>query len=143
MYRKIMVGFDGSAIATRALGAALLLAKESGGEVLVTFVQEEGPRYSDDPSEVTEEREAIKRHSLDLKREAEMRIAGAGLNATVRIVTGNAPRLLCDVAKQEGVDLLVIGHSGRSGLWGGLLGGTADKVVDHAPCSVLVVRGES
>jgi nucleotide-binding universal stress UspA family protein len=35
---------------------------------------------------------------------------------------------------------LIIGHRGHSGIWGRLLGTTADKVVDHAPCSVLVVR---
>lgn len=43
-------------------------------------------------------------------------------------------------ALEVGADLLIIGHSGHSGIWGRLLGTTADKVVDHAPCSVLVVR---
>ena len=43
-------------------------------------------------------------------------------------------------ALEVGADLLIIGHSGHSGIWGRLLGTMADKVVDHAPCSVLVVR---
>jgi nucleotide-binding universal stress UspA family protein len=140
MYHKVMAGFDGSEPSRRALAKALQLAKQFSAEILVTFVQERLPSYSDDVSEVTEEREALQRHSLELKAEAEKLAKEAGVSAQLRIVTGNAPRLLCDVAKQEKVDLLVIGHSGRSGLWGGLLGGTADKVVDHAPCSVLVVR---
>ena len=63
----------------------------------------------------------------------------AGVSLSVRIVAGNAPKLLCDVAKEARADLLVIGESGRSGIWAGKLGTTADKVVDHAPCSVLVV----
>ncbi len=140
MYRSVMVGFDGSDASRKGLARGIALAGEAGGEVLVVYVQESGPRYSDDPSEVAEEREAIQQHSLVLKGEAERQGSESGVRTRVRVVTGNAPRLLCDVAKQEKSDLLVIGHSGRSGLWGGLLGGTADKVVDHAPCSVLVVR---
>lgn len=140
MYRRLMVGFDGSEASRRALAEALNLAREAGAEVTVLYVQERVPRYSDDPSEVTEEHEAIEHHATQLKGEAERIAAGAGVSARVRIATGNAPRLLCDVARQEGADLLIIGHKGRSGLWGAVLGGTADKVVDHAPCSVLVVR---
>lgn len=141
MYQRVMAGFDGSEASRRALARALALAKEWSAAVWVLIVQERLPKYSDDPSEVTEEREAIHHHSLQLKHDAEQLASGAGIQLQVRIVTGNAPRLLCDVAKQEGIELIVIGHKGRSGLWGGLLGGTADKVVDHAPCSVLVVRG--
>lgn len=141
MYRRVMAGFDGSEASHRALASALRLAKEFAAQVVVLYVQERVPRYSDDPSEVTEEHEAIEHHALELKKEAEALAGAAGVQARVRIVAGNAPRWLCDIARQEGADLLVIGHKGRSGLWGAVLGGTADRVVDHAPCSVLVVRG--
>lgn len=140
MYQRLMAGFDGSDASRRALDRALALAKEWSAALWVLIVQEHLPKYSDDPSEVTEEREAIHHHSLELKQEAEQLAAGAGVQLQARIVTGNAPRLLCDVAKQEGIEPILIGHKVRSGLWGGLLGGTVDKVVDHAPCSVLVVR---
>jgi len=53
---------------------------------------------------------------------------------------GHAGQVLPHYALEVGADLLIIGHSGHSGIWGRLLGTTADKVVDHAPCSVLVVR---
>ena len=48
--------------------------------------------------------------------------------------------MLPNYAEEVNADLLVIGHSGRSGIWGRVLGTTADKIVDHAHCSVLVVR---
>jgi hypothetical protein len=39
-----------------------------------------------------------------------------------------------------GADLVVIGHSGLSGVWGLFLGTTAEKVSRHAACSVRIVR---
>jgi nucleotide-binding universal stress UspA family protein len=37
-------------------------------------------------------------------------------------------------------DLIVIGHSDHSELWRRLLGDTADRIADHASCSVLIVK---
>jgi nucleotide-binding universal stress UspA family protein len=140
MYHRIVVGFDGSDSSRRALFEALRLAQLGGSEVLVTLVEEHLPKYPSAMSETTEEREAIDTYFLQLRQEAEGLGQKQGVTLAVKIVAGSAPKLLCDVAKEARADLLVIGASGRSGLWAGVLGTTADKVTDHAPCSVLVVR---
>jgi nucleotide-binding universal stress UspA family protein len=140
MYHRIVVGFDGSDSSRRGLLEALRLTKLCASEVLVTLVEEHLPKYPSAMSETTEEREAIDVYFVQLKQEAEALGRDQGVAVAVRIVAGSAPKLLCDVAKEARADLLVIGASGRSGLWAGVLGTTADKVVDHAPCSVLVVR---
>ena len=57
-----------------------------------------------------------------------------------QIKIGHPARSLVDYASETGVDLLVLGHSGYSGIWGSFLGTTADKVIRHATCSVLVIR---
>ena len=46
-------------------------------------------------------------------------------------------------AKQEDIDLIVMGTHGRSGLAHLLIGSVAENVVRHAPCPVLTVRPES
>ena len=46
---------------------------------------------------------------------------------------------MCDVAKEEACDLIVIGSHGYAGI-DRLLGTTAAKIVNHAATSVLVVR---
>ena len=140
MYHRIAVGFDGSDFSRQALRTAAGLAGCWSANLVVILVQEHVPKYPEVPSEVTEEREAVDRYFAQLKGEAEVVGREAGVPVAVHTAAGNAPKLLCDVAKQEKADLLVIGASGRSGLWGGMLGTTADKVVDHSPCSVLVVR---
>jgi nucleotide-binding universal stress UspA family protein len=43
-------------------------------------------------------------------------------------------------AKEKGIDLIVVGTKGRSGMSKALLGSVASKVVTYSPCSVLVVR---
>jgi len=44
------------------------------------------------------------------------------------------------VAQEGKFDLILVGHSGLSGVWAKFLGTTAEKVSRHAPCSVLIVR---
>jgi nucleotide-binding universal stress UspA family protein len=140
MYHHIVVGFDGSDSSRRALQDGVGLARVCGADVLVTLVEEHLPKYPSAMSETTEEREAINTYFAQLQTEAEALGRAQGVKLGVRVVAGNAPKLLCEVAREVAADVLVIGASGRGGLWAGMLGSSADKVVDHAPCSVLVVR---
>ena len=50
-------------------------------------------------------------------------------------------RALVEIAEDEDVDLVILGSHGRSGLSRAFLGSVAERVVRHAPCPVLVVRG--
>ena len=48
--------------------------------------------------------------------------------------------ILVTAADEKNCDLSVVGHSDPCGLWGRLRGDTADRVSDHAHCSVLIVK---
>jgi universal stress protein F len=56
-----------------------------------------------------------------------------------QVVVGSPWQAICETARQLRCDLVVIGSHGYSGV-DRILGTTAAKVVNHAPCSVLVVR---
>jgi universal stress protein A len=47
---------------------------------------------------------------------------------------------ICDYAKQAGIDLIVIATHGLTGIHHVLIGSTAERVVQHAPCPVLTVK---
>ena len=47
---------------------------------------------------------------------------------------------IIEAARRSQCDLIVIGNHGRTGLKGLFIGGTAERVVRHAPCPVLVIR---
>jgi len=53
---------------------------------------------------------------------------------------GHPAKAIVKFADEGGYDLIVIGHSDHSELWGRLLGDTADRISDHAQCSVLIVK---
>lgn len=90
--------------------------------------------------EINGEQRAAERFFHKAQREATARVNEAGLVAHGEIRPGHPAQVLPHYALEVGADLMVIGHSGHSAISGRLLGTTADKIVDHAPCSVLVVR---
>jgi nucleotide-binding universal stress UspA family protein len=55
-------------------------------------------------------------------------------------IVGDPAWDICRVAEREATDLIVMGSHGHMGLAYVLLGSVAERVVQHAPCPVLVVR---
>lgn len=53
---------------------------------------------------------------------------------------GEAGHQLCEVAKDWGADLIVVGRRGLTGLTEALIGSVSNYVVHHAPCSVLIIQ---
>ena len=64
----------------------------------------------------------------------------AGLSVEELVVHGEAAAEIVRVAKERNVDLIVISSHGRTGLGRILFGSTAEAVVRHASCPVLVVK---
>jgi nucleotide-binding universal stress UspA family protein len=54
---------------------------------------------------------------------------------------GDAGRVICDVAKDRSVDLIVVGRRGHRGLNELFMGSVSNYVLHHAPCSVLTIQG--
>lgn len=64
----------------------------------------------------------------------------AGLNLEEIIVHGDPAAEIVRVAQEQEVDLIVISSHGRTGLGRMIFGSTAEAVVRHANCPVLVVK---
>lgn len=79
------------------------------------------------------------------KRLEEMaaRAAAAEVPATIEVAVGRPARIVIQVAKDRGIDLIVMGTHGRSGFAHLVLGSVAERVVRTAPCAVLTVRDTS
>jgi nucleotide-binding universal stress UspA family protein len=77
------------------------------------------------------------------RRLAECHKAAESLNVPVlRTVRIGAPASgIVEYARAADVDLIVMGTHGRSGFGRMLLGSVAERVVRHAPCAVVTVRG--
>jgi nucleotide-binding universal stress UspA family protein len=67
-------------------------------------------------------------------------VTAVTVQVTTQVAVGHPAQELMRAAKAIQADLIVLGHSGHSAAWSGLLGGVTDRVSHHAPCSVLIVR---
>ena len=140
MFKKIVVGYDGSKSAKSALQRAVVMAKELNAELTALWVREPLPRHSDLPGEFEEEKEAADEYFKDRQQEIETAAKQHGVTIRCEIRRGHPAKSMLTFADEAGCDLIVIGHSDHSELWGRLLGDTADRIADHAHCSVLIVK---
>ncbi len=140
MFKKILVGYDGSKSGQAALQQAAALAQQAGAELTALWVREPLPRYTDLPGEPEEASEAADEYFAQRQKEVAAVATQHGLNIQCHFGRGHPAKSIVKFADEGGYDLIVVGHSDHSELWGRLLGDTADRIGDHARCSVLIVK---
>ena len=89
------------------------------------------------PADVTQQQEE---QAKRLTSHAADRIGKSGLSVETVVRRGDPRTVIVDEANEWGANLIVMGSHGRTGLSRLLLGSVAQAVVEHAPCSVEVVR---
>ena len=142
MFKKILCAVDFSRGSQQALHTATLLAKQLDAELVVMHAWHVPPLGLGDfpfPPAASRQIADDARRALDAAvTEAE----AAGVKRVTSEVLHGAPGPTI-VAAAEGdnaIDVLVVGTHGHGRLARVFLGSTADYVVHHAPCPVLVVR---
>ncbi|MBI4203069.1 MAG: universal stress protein [Chloroflexi bacterium] len=140
-FRYILIAFDGSDSSRKALRAGLAMALAFGARVALVSVEEFIPHYPGTVSEVQAESERQHEYYTRIHREArdEAKLLGTEFERA-DILLGHVAQTIINHASEIQCDLIVMGHSGRSGVWGRFLGTTADKVSRYAHCAVLIVR---
>lgn len=141
MFQRLLVGYDGSRGAKAALERAAVMAREYQARLTVLWVREPLPRHSDLPGEYESEEEAAEEYFKQRRQEAEEAGKQHGLQIRCDTRPGHPAKTIVSYAAEGDYDLIIVGHSDHSELWGRLLGDTADRISDHAHCSVLIVKG--
>lgn len=139
MFKKILLAYDGSDGAKLALERVAEFAKVTKTELHMLAVGRI-PEYAETMSEVEEAREQAKNFYSKIMEDAVESLRQRGLEAKVHIDFGKPGDVILRIAEDLIVDLIVLGTKPHSALRRRFLGATVDKVVDHALCSVLVVR---
>jgi len=140
MFNKILVGYDGSKGGKAALQRAVVAAKNYHAPLTALWVRQPLPRHAALPGEAEGEAEAAADYFEERKKEVALVAKEHGIEIACESRSGHAAKAVVNFAKEGGYDLIVIGHSDHSELWGRMLGDTADRISDHAHCSVLIVK---
>jgi nucleotide-binding universal stress UspA family protein len=122
---KILVGVDGSEQSKKALAEAVTIAKCFSGSIKAVTVFQQG-RENKAEQILSEAKQLLEKEKVEY--------------ATISILGSNPARALQSIAKEENLDLIVVGNRGLGGTASLLLGSVSRQVVTDAVCNVLVVK---
>ena len=145
MFKRIVVGTDGSDTATEAVRQAIELAKMSGAKLGLVAAFEPVPqgRLREEGGEVPGDVQ----YAVGPREDVNVTLDGAvgkakqaGVEAEPHPREGDPADAILDVAEEINADLIVVGNKGMTGTKRFLLGSVPNKVSHHAPCGVYIVR---
>lgn len=143
LFQNIVVATDGSPSSRAAAKTAAELAAQLGARITLIYVFEpvkyalpEGyiPYTAEQLGDMTDHFEQM------LRTSKEETLAEGAPNVETRLLQGIPADEICEFAKKQGADLIVVGTHGRGLIERVLLGSVAEKVVRNASVPVLTVR---
>ena len=144
MFQKVVVAYNESPEAERALITAIRLTKSMNGELQAITVMADLPAYTAfasvaDPSlphELKQDRETFYQH---LQEKARALALSHGVELRTHLVEGHGVEVVVDFLRKQKADLLVIGLHQRD-FYIARLWSTVYELAQEAPCSVLGVH---
>ena len=141
LYRKILIPTDNSQVSIEAARHGLEIAKLMNSKVYVIYVVDIMP-FVGLPTEGFWEtiREVLEEEGKEAFKKIEEISKEVGVDITTEILEGSPAEEIVKYAEKKGIDLIVMGTSGKSGIDRILLGSVAEKVSRRAQCPVLLVK---
>ena len=130
---RILLPTDFSAHSYEGLRVAGTLAHQSGAELLIMHVINPAGKNGEWPTT-----DAARHHLEQLLQATQP--ACTDLRVTHALLDGDTAEEIGRYAKQQHVDLIVMGSHGRSGISRVLMGSVTSQIHRNAPCPVLTVR---
>lgn len=143
MYKRILVPLDGSALAEEALVHARAVARQFECKVILMRVVV-SPYAIAAPDLILagydEGQENFTKVAQEYLQGVATDLQAAGLRVSTRTCEGPVAEAIIEHARDEEADMIVMSTHGRGGLSRWVYGSVADRVLQAAPCPVLLVR---
>jgi nucleotide-binding universal stress UspA family protein len=124
-YRNILVATDGSTHGNAAVSEAIAIAKRCGSHIIaLSSMHDESDR---------EEAQTCAAKAVEMAR-------NEGVDAEALVPMGKSSKTIVETAGGRGVDLIVMGAYGKTGVKKILMGSSTEKVIGSAGCAVLVAK---
>lgn len=142
---SILVPVDFSDTARAATDYAIRIARESGAEIhlLHSFPVSPGIATPYGPALPDAVFQSIRDGAERRLAEVRERIEGEGVRVKAHLTAEPPSFAISEAAEELGVDCIVMGTRGLSGLKHAVLGSVAERTVRTAPCPVFTVPAEA
>jgi nucleotide-binding universal stress UspA family protein len=137
--KRILVAYDGSEASHKALLEAVGIAHQYGAQVTVASAVPNLCFYgmSVDCSSV----ETLYRSEAEgILAGAKLALQDKGVYAESVVLDGSPADAIVDYAKERGIEMIVVGSTGKHATRRTLLGSVSSKIAANAPCMVLIVK---
>jgi nucleotide-binding universal stress UspA family protein len=142
MFQRILIAWDGSEVALRALDLAIDITRRSEA-VLVAVSVAHSPAHAETSADRAESADAARRYLRETFEEVRDRAERAGVEVEHRILDGDSPSgVILDYAHQHAFDLIVSGHHHTRRAGRLLLSGLAQNLLADTTVPMLVVPDE-
>lgn len=140
MYKRVLFATDFDEVGVLAAHKAKKIADENGADLILVHVVEPIPAYAYPGFAGFAEVEMSIREQAE--KELDELAEKLGVDVKHRFIEfGSTKNEILRVAAERDIDLIVTGSHGKHGL-SLLLGSTANSILHHAQCDVLIVRSK-
>ncbi len=161
MFQKILVAIDISPMAEQVFAKAINIAQTNSSLLMFLHIlsdeEENSPlavppglisMYPAKGNDLTLETwrkqwEEFQAQGIEMLKSYVEKAKDINIYAQYKQSIGKPSRSICDFAEEWDADLIVLGRRGRTGISEMFLGSVSNYVLHHAPCSVLIVQGDS
>ena len=138
--QKLIVSYDGSTFAQKAIDKAVELAKKEETEIICVNVIEDFCPIGLTEIDCTIVREMQTKESNAITANALEEFKKAGVNARVIIEIGSPAEMIIEVAKREAADMIIAASHGKHGAKKFAFGSATARLIEHSPVPVLVMK---
>lgn len=139
-YRHILVAFDGSSDAERALAHAVAMAQVYRARLSIVAVVPPPPLLAWQAPGGAQGMHDAQQKELEGKLRAAADGVPDDLSVTTRLVDGDPSRAILHAARDGGHDVIVMGSRGRGRMTASLLGSVSNRVMHDADVPVIVIH---
>ena len=139
---SILIPTDFSVLSESAIKVGIAIAKRQNTQVTLLHAVDLLPYLL--PTEVllSSSKEVLSRKEEELKELSENIQKDTGVKADVKVLEGTPSDIICKLAYEENISLIVMGTHGVSGLREFFIGSEAFRVLKNATCPVLTIPGD-
>lgn len=138
--KKVIVTTDGSADSEKAIDRVIETTKKNGAEVIVVNVAEDYCPIGLTEVDCDTIRELVMKESKGIMSAALEKLKAAGITARGIIEIGSPADTIIEVVKREKADEVIMASHGKHGAKKLVMGSVTARVVEWAPCPVLVIK---